>query len=191
MTTGSHVDVTAVEAGVCIYRPLEWHSCTPHNSRKKRDLSDPATGIQPEHLLIIEDEDNIREVASLSLEVTEGWQISTASSGALGVALALREKPDAILLDVMMPDKDGPAIFRELQSSEETNAIPVIFLTAKVQGPERQRFMELGVRGVIAKPFDPLTLGKQIRDALGWRTSTEAVAESTSQPPSTLEPHRR
>ncbi len=121
----------------------------------------------------------------MSLEVTEGWRISSASSGTLGVALATREKPDAILLDVMMPDKDGPATFRELQSSEETRAIPVIFLTAKVQGPDRRRFMELGVRGVIAKPFDPLTLGKQIRDALGWPASREEIAESTSQAPRT------
>ncbi len=72
---------------------------------------------------------------------------------------------------------------------EETRAIPVIFLTAKVQGPDRRRFMELGVRGVIAKPFDPLTLGRQIREALGWSTSGEGIAESTPQTPRTLEPH--
>ncbi len=126
----------------------------------------------------------------MSLEVTEGWRISSASSGTLGVALARREKPDAILLDVMMPDKDGPATFRELQSSEETRAIPVIFLTAKVQGPDRRRFMELGVRGVIAKPFDPLTLGRQVRDALGWSGSADAIAESTPEGPLAPQPQR-
>jgi CheY-like chemotaxis protein len=139
-----------------------------------------AKAMQPKHLLIIDDEDHIREVASLSLEVTEGWHVSTANCGTLGVALARREKPDAILLDVMMPDKDGPATLRELQSSEETRAIPVIFLTAKIQGPDRRRFIELGVRGVIAKPFDPLTLGQQIRDSLGWSALNPATAGRTA-----------
>ena len=124
--------------------------------------------MQPKHLLIIDDEDHIREVASLSLEMTQGWRVSTANSGALGVELAKREKPDAILLDVMMPDKDGPSTLRELQLDEDTRQIPVIFLTAKVQGPDRRKFIELGVQGIIAKPFDPLTLGQQIMEALAW-----------------------
>lgn len=67
-----------------------------------------------------------------------------------------------------MPDKDGPSTLRELQLGEETRQIPVIFLTAKVQGPDRRKFIELGVQGIIAKPFDPLTLGQQIREALAW-----------------------
>jgi CheY-like chemotaxis protein len=124
--------------------------------------------MQPRHLLIIDDEDHIREVASLSLEMTQNWRISTAHNGTLGVELARRERPDAILLDVMMPEKDGPSTLRELHLAEETKQIPVIFLTAKVQGPDRRKFLELGVQGVIAKPFDPLTLGEQIREALGW-----------------------
>lgn len=124
--------------------------------------------MQPKHLLIIDDEDHIREVASLSLEMTQNWRISTAHSGTLGVELAKRERPDAILLDVMMPEKDGPSTLRELHLAEETKQIPVIFLTAKVQGPDRRKFLELGVQGIIAKPFDPLTLGEQIREALGW-----------------------
>jgi DNA-binding response OmpR family regulator len=118
--------------------------------------------------LIIDDEDHIREVACLSLEMTQGWRVSTANCGTLGVDLAKRETPDAILLDVMMPDKDGPSTLRELQSARETRQIPVIFLTAKVQGPDRRKFIELGVQGIIAKPFDPLTLGQQIREALAW-----------------------
>jgi CheY-like chemotaxis protein len=124
--------------------------------------------MQPRHLLIIDDEDHIREVACLSLEMTQGWRVTTANCGTLGIELAKREKPDAILLDVMMPDKDGPSTLRELQQGEETRQIPVIFLTAKVQGPDRRKFLELGVQGIIAKPFDPLTLGQQIREALAW-----------------------
>lgn len=124
--------------------------------------------MQAKHLLIIDDEDHIREVASLSLEMTQDWRVSTAHCGTAGVELAKRDRPDAILLDVMMPDKDGPMTLRELQQADETREIPVIFLTAKVQGPDRRKFIEMGVQGVIAKPFDPLTLGQQIRETLGW-----------------------
>jgi DNA-binding response OmpR family regulator len=130
--------------------------------------------MQPKHLLIIDDEDHIREVACLSLEMTQGWRVSTAHCGAVGVELAKREKPDAILLDVMMPDRDGPTTLRELQLAAETKDIPVIFLTAKVQGPDRRKFLELGVQGIIAKPFDPLTLGEQIREVLGWPAPASA-----------------
>ena len=121
----------------------------------------------PKQLLVIDDEDDIREVARLSLELTEGWTVSTASGGSAGRALALTTRPDAILLDVMMPDMDGPSTLRALQQGA-TESIPVIFLTAKVQAADRQKFMQLGVRGIIPKPFDPLTLGQQIKDVLAW-----------------------
>ena len=86
--------------------------------------------------------------------------------------MAKAGQPDAILLDVMMPEMDGPSTLREPQLAEETKHIPVIFLTAKVQGPDRRKFIELGVQGVIAKPFDPLTLGEQIRELLAWPAVT-------------------
>ncbi|HEX7704971.1 MAG TPA: response regulator [Thermoanaerobaculia bacterium] len=124
--------------------------------------------MQPRHLLLIDDEDDIREMAGLSLDVTQGWTITAAKGGAAGIAAAGTCAPDAILLDVMMPDMDGPATLRLLQSQEVTKSIPVIFLTAKVQAADRERFTQLGVRGVIAKPFDPVTLGDQIRWLLGW-----------------------
>jgi CheY-like chemotaxis protein len=119
-------------------------------------------------LLVIDDEDDIREVASLSLQLTEGWTVMTANGGSAGTALALSMEPDAILLDVMMPVMDGPTTFRALQRHGVTKSIPVIFLTAKVQAADRQKFMQLGVRGIIRKPFDPLTLGQQIKDVLSW-----------------------
>lgn len=120
------------------------------------------------HLLMIDDEEHIREVASLSLETTEEWTVATASSGSAGILLALSSRPDAILLDVMMPDMDGPTTLRVLQAHEETRSIPVIFLTAKVQAVDRRNFLNMGVQGIIAKPFDPMTLGQQIRSALAW-----------------------
>jgi len=119
-------------------------------------------------ILVIDDESDIREVARLSIELTEGWAVLSANGGASGIALALAMAPDAILLDVMMPEMDGPSTLRALREQPATKSIPVVFLTAKVQLAEREKFMQLGVRGIIAKPFDPLSLGQQIRDALGW-----------------------
>jgi two-component system, OmpR family, alkaline phosphatase synthesis response regulator PhoP len=124
--------------------------------------------VQPKHLLLIDDEDDIREVASLSLEMTQGWSVTTANGGAAGIAAAGTSAPDAILLDVMMPDMDGPGTLRMLRSQEATKSIPVIFLTAKVQAADREHFIQLGVVGIIAKPFDPITLGDQISALLAW-----------------------
>ncbi len=120
-------------------------------------------------ILIIDDEDDIREVAALSLETVAGWEVLVANSGAAGLERARIEKPDAILLDVMMPGMDGPSTFRELQKVPATSAIPVILLTAKVQSADQRRFADLGVRAVLTKPFDPLTLASQMEKILGWR----------------------
>jgi CheY-like chemotaxis protein len=120
-------------------------------------------------ILIIDDEDDIREVAALSLEATAGWEILTASSGADGIRLAVQRKPQAILMDVMMPGMDGPTTFRQMQENPEIAQIPVLLLTAKVQGVDRRRFAGLGVAGVLFKPFDPLTLASEISEALGWK----------------------
>ncbi|MGH7770824.1 MAG: response regulator [Candidatus Binatia bacterium] len=119
-------------------------------------------------ILIIDDEDDILEVAQVSLEVVAGWEVLTASSGNQGVAKAKVEQPDAILLDVMMPDVDGPATLRKLQADPTTKDIPVILLTAKVQACDRLRFSDLGVAAVLAKPFDPTRLASQVAEALGW-----------------------
>jgi len=119
-------------------------------------------------ILIIDDEDDIREVAALSLESIAGWQVSTASSGAEGMRMAAAELPDAILMDVMMPAMDGPTTFREMQKLPNLASIPVILLTAKVQGVDQRRFAGLGVTAVLFKPFDPLTLADQMSEALGW-----------------------
>ena len=120
-------------------------------------------------ILIIDDEDDIREVAALSLEAIAGWQILTASSGTEGMVIAAAEQPDAIVMDVMMPEVDGPTTFGLMQQNPAISNIPVLLLTAKVQGVDQRRFANLGVAGVLFKPFDPLTLSQQISDALGWK----------------------
>lgn len=119
-------------------------------------------------ILVVDDEDDIREVAAIALEMEGGWEVIAAGSGAEGIRRAAAEQPDAILLDVMMPDMDGPATFRALRENPATAAIPVILLTAKVQAADRRRFEELGVSGVLPKPFDPLRLSHQVAETLGW-----------------------
>ncbi len=119
-------------------------------------------------ILIIDDEDDIREIAAMSLETVAGWEVVVANSGAQGLMRAASYKPDAILLDVMMPGMDGPTTFRELRKNPVTAHIPVLFLTAKVQAADRQRFADLGIEAVLVKPFDPMTLSTQIAAALGW-----------------------
>ncbi len=114
------------------------------------------------HILLVDDEDDIREVAGISLEAVGGWQVSSASCGREGIEKALAERPDAILLDVMMPDIDGPTTFERLQADPGTRDIPVILLTAKAQSVDRQRFAELGVAGMLTKPFDPMELPGQV-----------------------------
>jgi CheY-like chemotaxis protein len=125
--------------------------------------------IMPHRILIIDDEDDIREVAAMSLETVAGWEVMVANSGAQGLTRAATYKPDAILLDVMMPGMDGPTTFRELRKNPVTAKIPVLFLTAKVQATDRRRFADLGIHAVLVKPFDPLTLAMQIASALGWK----------------------
>ena len=119
-------------------------------------------------ILIIDDEDDIREVAALSLEAVAGWTVFTAHSGLECIRLAEAHQPEAILLDVMMPEMDGPMTFRELQANPKTSHISVLLLTAKVQGVDQRRFASLGVKAVLFKPFDPLTLSSEIAAVLGW-----------------------
>ena len=121
----------------------------------------------PRRLLLIDDDDDIREVARLSLELVAHWDVVTASSGAEGVERAAAEHPDAILLDVMMPGMDGASTYGHLQSNAATRDIPVVLLTAKIfDSADDRRGLE-GIR-VIGKPFDPMRLASQVASALGW-----------------------
>lgn len=120
-------------------------------------------------VLVVDDDEAVREVLRTGLEVLAGWKVAVASGGAEAVALCRSDPPDAILLDVMMPTMDGPTTFAQLQEDARTRSIPVILLTAKVQPAERRRYEDLAVAGMLAKPFDPLVLPDQVADILGWR----------------------
>lgn len=119
-------------------------------------------------VLIIDDEETIQTVVQFGITMMAGWEVLSAGSGEVGIKTAQLTQPDVILLDVMMPDMDGISTFRELQSHAETQNIPVIFLTAKVQTAEKRQFNEWGVSGVIPKPFNALHLPEQISRILQW-----------------------
>ena len=119
-------------------------------------------------ILIIDDEEAIQAVAQLGLKMEADWEVFTASSGLEGITQAECEQPDAILLDVMMPTMDGIATFNQLQANGQTREIPVILLTAKAQAAEQRQLQEIGVAGVITKPFNSLTLASQIAQMLHW-----------------------
>src|SRR5258708_4907289 len=119
-------------------------------------------------ILIVDDEDDIREVAQVSLELVGNYEVLTAANGRDGLERARSDKPDAILLDVMMPDMDGPTTLAELRADPETHDIPVVFLTAKTQTMERARLAELGAAGILTKPFDPLKLAAELAATLRW-----------------------
>lgn len=125
-----------------------------------------------ERILYIEDETDIQEVAKLALESVGGYTVEVCSSGEEGLERAPEFAPELILLDVMMPDMDGPATLKALRELPETADIPVVFMTAKSQAPEIKRFKSLGALDVITKPFDPMTLSEQIRTIFeAWNES--------------------
>lgn len=119
-------------------------------------------------VLIIDDDESIREIAQVSLELVGGHEVLTAEHGTRGLDVAESEQPDAILLDVMMPDLDGTEVFARLQDRDSTRGIPVIFMTAKAQQQQLDDLAEVGAAGVIAKPFDAMALASQVGTILGW-----------------------
>lgn len=118
-------------------------------------------------ILYIDDEADIREVAVLSLELDPDFTVRACASGAEGLAVAAEWNPHLILLDVMMPGMDGPTTLAKLREQPETADIPVVFITARGQSAEVERYLALGAKAVLAKPFDPMTLAASVREHLG------------------------
>ncbi|MEE9276471.1 MAG: response regulator [bacterium] len=117
-----------------------------------------------EKILMIDDEDDIRTVAQMSLQMVGGFEVFLASGGMEGLEIAERERPDLILLDAMMPDLDGPGTLKRLKENPACSGIPVVFLTAKAQRADLEHLQSLGAAGVLTKPFDPMKLAEQVRE---------------------------
>jgi CheY-like chemotaxis protein len=114
-------------------------------------------------VLYVDDEADIRTIASMALELDPDFEVRTESSGADALVTAAEWRPDAILLDVMMPSMDGPTTLSRLRENADTSAIPVIFITARAQAQELQHFISLGALDVITKPFDPMSLAATVK----------------------------
>jgi len=115
-------------------------------------------------ILYVDDEDDIREIAVMALELDSEIAVKACNSGSGALSVAPEWLPDLILLDVMMPDMDGPETLERLRLDPQTASIPVVFATARTQPEDIERFMSLGAAGVISKPFDPMTLAERARD---------------------------
>ena len=118
-------------------------------------------------VLLIDDEPDLRRLAEVSLTALGGWKVTACASGEAGLAAALREVPDLVLLDAQMPGLDGPQTLAALRREPALASVPVIFLTATNEPKEVARLEALGALGLILKPFDPLALPKQVLAVLG------------------------
>lgn len=119
-------------------------------------------------ILVVDDDDAARQAVAQSLQTIAGWDVVEAYCGAQAIERATHQQPDAILLDVMMPAMDGPAMLSKLKAARATSHIPIVLLTAKVQAVDNGSLSHLPVAGILLKPFDPLRLASQVADALGW-----------------------
>lgn len=114
------------------------------------------------HICLVEDDPDIQEITKLALEMVDGMRVEVCSSGAEALEKTTIDPPQLILLDVMMPNMDGPTTLLKLREISNTAHIPVIFLTAKIQAHEVENYKKLGALDVISKPFDPLQLAKSV-----------------------------
>jgi CheY-like chemotaxis protein len=117
-------------------------------------------------ILYVDDEPDLREIAMLALSLDPGLEVRTAAGGAEAIATVADWMPDLVLLDVMMPGMDGPSTLARMRENPRTAGLPVVFITARAQPRDLQLFATLDARGVIAKPFDPMSLAQQAREFL-------------------------
>lgn len=115
-------------------------------------------------ILYVEDDPDIQAIAIMVLETINGFILEACSSGSDALSKAVQFQPDLVLLDVMMPGMNGPETLKGLRAFPELEKTPIVFMTAKVQPQEVEDYLNLGAVGVIAKPFDPMTLAQELRD---------------------------
>lgn len=116
-------------------------------------------------LLYVDDDDDIRRIVRLSLALDPQIELRAEGSGMDALATLNRDdwRPDAVMLDVMMPGMDGPTLMRRLQREHGLDAVPFLFVTARARTGDIQHFREVGAAAVLTKPFDPLTLASEVR----------------------------
>lgn len=119
-------------------------------------------------VLVIDDEFEILFVLQKVFEDFAGWQTFATSSSVEGLLTASQEPLDAVILDVSMPEIDGIEFVERLRADAALTDLPIVLLTAKVTPSDQQRFAALKIAGVVAKPFDPLTVWQQVASVLGW-----------------------
>lgn len=125
-------------------------------------------------ILHVDDEPDIREIVGISLALDPGILLQSCDNGYDALALAADWSPDVVLLDVIMPEMDGPQTLGKLRERSGTAEIPVVFMTAKAQSREIAYFRSLGAVGIIQKPFDPITLARSVRDYVAGCASISA-----------------
>lgn len=114
-------------------------------------------------LMYVEDDEDIQAVARMSLETLGQFEVLICSSGQEALSRVDEFRPDAVLLDVMMPEMDGPDTLKALRARPVMTGVPALFLTARAQSGDDAGLYGPGVAGVIAKPFDPVSLPDQVR----------------------------
>ncbi len=113
-------------------------------------------------ILYVEDDEDIAEVATMTLEEIGGFEVKHCISGVQALGNLPKFNPQLILMDVMMPEMDGPQTLKHMQQKGIADKIPVVFMTAKAQTHQQEEYKQMGAVGVIVKPFDPMTLCQQI-----------------------------
>ena len=136
----------------------------PVSEEAQRGDTKPVAGTA-RRVLVVDDERSIRLLCRVNLAAS-GMEVLEASNGREGLELARRERPDLVLLDVMMPDLDGWTVARELAADEQTREIPIVFLTARADPADRRLGEQLGGVGYVVKPFDPVTIGEFVEEVL-------------------------
>ena len=117
-------------------------------------------------ILVVDDEQDVRALIQLGLEMQAGWKVINASSGEEAISIATSEQPDVILLDLMMPDMDGRTTLQRLKNNPQTQKIPVILMTAKGKYSVEESFANLDLAAIFTKPLRPLNLAREISEVL-------------------------
>jgi CheY-like chemotaxis protein len=134
-----------------------------------------------ERIFLVDDDPNIRRIAEISLKKLGPWQVDLAGSGREVLAMLEQSKPDLLILDVMMPEMDGPTTFQMVKERFPDFKQPVIFMTAKVMSHEVDEYLVLGAAGVICKPFNPKDLADDVRKICDRWEASNASSDSPTE----------